>query len=64
MNNVSRKLGGTMIEYEDENPEIRAQYERECAQRRSSEHARCPGGLKGASPICIGESERGANPSE
>ena len=32
MNNVSRKLGGTMIEYEDENPEIRAQYERECAR--------------------------------
>ena len=32
MNNVSRKLGGTMIEYEDENPAIRAQYERECAR--------------------------------
>jgi hypothetical protein len=32
MNNVSRKLGGTMIEYEDENPEIREQYERECAR--------------------------------
>jgi hypothetical protein len=32
MNNVSRKLGGTMIEYEDENPEIPAQYERECAR--------------------------------
>jgi gentisate 1,2-dioxygenase len=32
MNNVNRKLGGTMIEYEDENPEIRAQYERECAR--------------------------------
>ena len=32
MNNVSRKLGGTMTEYEDENPEIRTQYERECAR--------------------------------
>jgi hypothetical protein len=33
MNNVSRKLGGTMIEYEDENPKIRALYERECARQ-------------------------------
>jgi hypothetical protein len=32
VNNVSRKLGGTMIEYEDEDPEIRALYERECAR--------------------------------
>ena len=32
MNNVSRKPGGTMIEYQDENPEIRTQYERECAR--------------------------------
>ena len=32
MNNVSRKLGGTMIEYEDENPAIRALYERACAR--------------------------------
>jgi hypothetical protein len=30
MNNVSRKISGTMIEYEDENPAIRALYEREC----------------------------------
>jgi hypothetical protein len=26
------QAGGTMIEYQDENPEIRAQYERECAR--------------------------------
>ena len=32
MNNVSRKLGSTLIEYQDENPEIRTQYERECAR--------------------------------
>jgi quercetin dioxygenase-like cupin family protein len=32
MNNVSRKMGGTLIEYEDENPEIRALYERECSR--------------------------------
>jgi quercetin dioxygenase-like cupin family protein len=32
MNNVSRKLGGTMIEYEDESPQIRALYERECSR--------------------------------
>lgn len=32
MNNVSRILGGTMIEYEDENSAIRAPYERECAR--------------------------------
>ncbi|MBI4523964.1 MAG: ethanolamine ammonia lyase-activating protein [Deltaproteobacteria bacterium] len=32
MNNVSRKLGGTLIEYEDEDPSIRALYERECAR--------------------------------
>ena len=30
--NVSRKLGGTMIEYEDEDRAIRALYERECAR--------------------------------
>jgi hypothetical protein len=32
MNNVSRKMGGTMIEYDDENPAIRALYERECGR--------------------------------
>ncbi len=32
MNNVSRKLGSTLIEYQDENPEIRAPHERECAR--------------------------------
>ena len=32
MNNVRRKLGGTMIEYQDEHPAIRASYERECAR--------------------------------
>lgn len=31
MNDVSRKLGGIMIEYEDENPAIRTLYEPECA---------------------------------
>jgi hypothetical protein len=32
MNNVSRKLGSTLIEYQAENPEIRTQYERERAR--------------------------------
>lgn len=32
MNNVSQKLGGSLIDYADENPEIRALYERECAR--------------------------------
>ena len=31
MNDVSRKLGDIMIEYEDENPAIRTLYEPECA---------------------------------
>ena len=33
MNNVSQKLGGNLIDYADENPEIRALYERECARK-------------------------------
>jgi quercetin dioxygenase-like cupin family protein len=32
MNNVSQRQGGTLIEYADENPDIRALYERECAR--------------------------------
>ena len=32
MNNISQKLGGSLIEYADENPEIRALYQRECAR--------------------------------
>ncbi len=40
MNNVSRKLGGTLIEYEDEDPSIRALYERECARHGVRVHMR------------------------
>lgn len=32
MNNVSQRQGGTLIEYADEKPAIRALYERECAR--------------------------------
>lgn len=32
MNNVSLKDGGNQIEFEDEDPKIRAQFEEECAR--------------------------------
>ena len=49
MNDVSRKLGGIMIEYEDENPAIRTLYEPECAGHGVQVNMRPSQGLKPAS---------------